>query len=59
MTGLDTWYGYMKSQDGKALWDLLHPDAVFDRSIPSSLRLGTEKYHAVFLFDGNDRLAIL
>ena len=28
MTGLDTWYGYMKSHDRAALWDLLHPDAV-------------------------------
>jgi hypothetical protein len=23
-TALDHWYGYMKSHDHKALWDLLH-----------------------------------
>ena len=28
MTALDRWYDYMKSHDHKALWDLLHPDAV-------------------------------
>ncbi len=27
ITGLDKWYGYMKSHDHAALWDLLHPDA--------------------------------
>ncbi|MGH6642449.1 MAG: nuclear transport factor 2 family protein, partial [Bradyrhizobium sp.] len=25
MTALDKWYGYMKSHDSAALWDLLHP----------------------------------
>src|SRR6266404_9871420 len=33
MTGLDKWYGYMKSHDRAALWDLLHPDAVFESPV--------------------------
>jgi hypothetical protein len=32
-TALDKWYGYMKSHDGAALWDLLHPDAVFESPV--------------------------
>ena len=27
--GLDKWYDYVKSHDHSALWELLHPDAVF------------------------------
>ena len=33
MSGLDKWYGYMKSHDTAALWDLLHPDAVFESPV--------------------------
>jgi SnoaL-like protein len=33
MTGLDKWYAYMKSHDRAALWDLLHPDAVFESPV--------------------------
>ncbi len=33
MTALDKWYGYMKSHDQTALWDLLHPDAVFESPV--------------------------
>jgi hypothetical protein len=33
MTALDQWYGYMKSHDRAALWDLLHPDAVFESPV--------------------------
>jgi len=32
-TALDKWYGYMKSHDHAALWDLLHPDAVFESPV--------------------------
>jgi hypothetical protein len=32
-TGLERWYGYMKSHDCAALWDLLHPDAVFESPV--------------------------
>ena len=33
LAGLDKWYAYIQSHDHKALWDLLHPDAVFDTGI--------------------------
>jgi hypothetical protein len=46
MTGLDTWYGYMKSQDRAgaraALWDLLHPDAVFESPVVHSPQRGRD-----------------
>lgn len=32
-TGLDRWYGYMRSHDRAALWDLLHPDVVFESPV--------------------------
>ena len=33
MTGLDKWYDYVKSHDRAALWDLLHPDAMFESPV--------------------------
>src|SRR5438046_9710200 len=33
MSGLDKWYGYMKSHDTAALWDLLDPDAVVESPV--------------------------
>jgi hypothetical protein len=33
MTGLDKWYSYMRSHDRAVLWDLLHPDAVFESPV--------------------------
>ena len=42
MTGLDSWYGYMKSHDRKALWDLLHPDAVFESPVVHSPQRGRD-----------------
>ena len=42
MTGLDSWYGYMKSHDAKALWDLLHPDAVFESPVVHSPQRGRD-----------------
>ena len=33
MTGLDKWYDYLKSHDRAVLWDLLHPDAVFESPV--------------------------
>ena len=33
MAGLDKWYAFMKSHDRAALWDLLHPDAVFESPV--------------------------
>ncbi len=42
MTGLDRWYGYMKSHDRAALWDLLHPDAVFESPVVHTPQRGRE-----------------
>ena len=42
MTVLDKWYGYMKSHDGAALWELLHPDAVFESPVVHAPQRGRE-----------------
>src|SRR3954471_9052704 len=42
MTGLDTWYGYMKSHDGTELWDLLHPKAVVESPVVHSPQRGRD-----------------
>jgi hypothetical protein len=42
MTGLDKWYGYMKSHDKAALWDLLHPDAVFESPVVHTPQRGRD-----------------
>jgi hypothetical protein len=42
MTALDKWYGYMKSHDRAALWDLLHPDAVFESPVVHSPQCGRD-----------------
>ena len=39
---LDRWYGYMKSHDHAALWDLLHPDAVFESPVVHSPQRGRD-----------------
>ena len=41
-TALDKWYGYMKSHDHKALWDMLHPDAVFESPVVHTPQRGRE-----------------
>jgi hypothetical protein len=41
-TGLDKWYGYMKSHDHAALWDLLHPDAVFESPVVHTPQRGRD-----------------
>jgi hypothetical protein len=41
-TGLDKWYGYMKSHDHAALWDLLHPDAVFESPVVHAPQRGRD-----------------
>ena len=49
MTGLDKWYGYIKSHDRNALWELLHPDAVFESPVVHTPQRGadiTSKYLA-------------
>jgi len=42
MSALDKWYGYMKSHDRAALWDLLHPDAVFESPVVHSPQRGRD-----------------
>jgi len=42
MTGLDKWYAYIKSHDHAALWDLLHPDAVFESPIVHTPQRGRD-----------------
>lgn len=42
MTGLDSWYAFMASHDAKALWDLLHPDAVFESPVVHSPQRGRD-----------------
>jgi SnoaL-like domain len=42
MTGLDKWYAYMKSHDRTALWDLLHPDAVFESPVVHTPQRGRD-----------------
>lgn len=42
MTGLDSWYAFMKSHDATALWDLLHPDAVFESPVVHSPQRGRD-----------------
>jgi hypothetical protein len=42
LTGLDRWYGYMKSHDRGALWDLLHPDVVFESPVVHTPQRGRD-----------------
>ena len=42
LPGLDKWYGYMKAHDRAALWDLLHPDAVFESPVVHTPQRGRE-----------------
>jgi hypothetical protein len=39
---LDKWYGYLKSHDRSVLWDLLHPDAVFESPVVHTPQRGRE-----------------
>jgi hypothetical protein len=41
-TGLNKWYGYMNSHDDGALWDLLHPDAVFESPVVHTPQRGRD-----------------
>jgi hypothetical protein len=42
LSGLDKWYGYMKSHDRTALWDLLHPDAMFESPVVHTPQRGRD-----------------
>src|SRR4051794_8709900 len=41
-TGLNKWHGYIKSHDNAALWDLLHPDAVFESPVVHTPQRGRD-----------------
>jgi hypothetical protein len=52
LTALDNWYTCAKSHDRKALWDLLHPDVVFESPVVHTPQCGrdiTFKYLATAL----------
>src|SRR5690242_7798525 len=40
--GLQKWYDYMASHDRAALWDLLHPDAVFESPVVHTPQCGRD-----------------
>jgi hypothetical protein len=42
LAGLDKWYAYIRSHDHKALWDLLHPDAVFESPVVHTPQRGRD-----------------
>ena len=42
MIALDKWYDYMKSHDRAALWDALHPDAVFESPVVHTPQRGRD-----------------
>ena len=42
MTALDRWRDYLASHDDRALWDLLHPDAVFESPVVHAPQRGRE-----------------
>ncbi len=40
--GLQRWHGYLKSRDSAALWDLLHPDVVFESPVVHTPQRGRD-----------------
>jgi SnoaL-like domain len=42
MTALDKWYDYLQSHDRAALWDLLHPDVVFESPVVHTPQRGRD-----------------
>eukprot|EP01035_Chromulina_nebulosa_P036630 gene36630-49363_t len=42
MSGLDKWYAYMTTHDHAALWDLLHPDVVFESPVVHTPQRGRD-----------------
>ena len=40
--GLQKWHGFIKSQDRAALWDLLHPDVVFESPVVHTPQRGRD-----------------
>ncbi len=42
MIALDRWYDYIKSHDQKVLWEVLHPDAVFESPVVHTPQRGRD-----------------
>ena len=42
MTVLDKWYACAKSQDRAGLWDLLHPDVIFESPVVHTPQAGRD-----------------
>jgi hypothetical protein len=42
MIALDKWYDYVKSRDRATLWDVLHPDAVFESPVVHAPQRGRD-----------------
>ena len=42
LTGLDKWYAFIKFHDRTMLWDLLHPDAVFESPVVHTPQRGRD-----------------
>ena len=40
--GLQRWHGFIKSQDQAELWDLLHPDVVFESPVVHTPQRGRD-----------------
>ncbi len=41
-SGLERWHGFIKSGDSAALWDLLHPDVVFESPVVHTPQRGRD-----------------
>jgi hypothetical protein len=42
MTALDKWYAFLKTHDSAALWELLHPDVVFESPVVHTPQRGRD-----------------
>lgn len=42
MNNLDRWYAYVRDHDHAALWDMLHPDAVFESPVVHTPQRGRD-----------------
>jgi hypothetical protein len=42
LNGLDKWYAFTKSRDPASLWELLHPDAVFESPVVHTPQVGRD-----------------
>jgi hypothetical protein len=42
MIGLQRWHGFLKSRDPAELWDLLHPDVVFESPVVHTPQRGRD-----------------